>query len=217
MGKRASGKTKQIKREVAAEAARIMATEGQRNYLSAKQKAASRLGISSSLALPSNTEVELALKSYLSLYGGQQRAGHLLRLQTTALEAMSFLSPFKPRLVGPVLEGTADKHSRVSLHLFCDSPDELALFLSNQGITYKEEERRIRWYKAEYRQLPIFLIDANGVVVELGVFESKDIRQPPPSPVDGKPQRRASRREVALLLEAPLENGPLAIPVSQSY
>lgn len=217
MGKRASGKTKQIKREVAAEAARIMATEGQRNYLSAKQKAASRLGISSSLALPSNTEVELALKSYLSLYGGEQQRGHLLHLRKTALDAMSFFSGFKPRLVGPVLEGTADRHSRVSLHLFCDSPDELVLFLGEEGIAYKEEERRIRWYKAEYRQLPIFVTDANGVAVELCVFESKDIRQPPPSPVDGKPQRRASRREVALLLERPLENSPLTVPAPQSY
>ena len=56
---------KQIRLEVAAEAARIISTEGQHNYHAAKKKAAERIGVSERLALPSNIEVKEAL--HLSL------------------------------------------------------------------------------------------------------------------------------------------------------
>ena len=187
------------KREVAAEAARIMATEGQRNYLLAKQKAADRLGFSGALALPSNKDVETELKAYQSLYGGDNREQLLEQLRGAALEAMGFLSAFMPRLVGPVLEGTADKHSRVSLHLFSEIPDEVSLFLGENDIPYREESRRIRWHTGEYRDLALLVTEAGDVTVELCLYETKDLRQSPPSPVDGRPQKRASRQEVESL------------------
>jgi hypothetical protein len=57
---------------IAAEAARIMATQAQCNYRIAKQKAAERLGLNTKTALPSNVEVENALRAYQGFYGGQQ-------------------------------------------------------------------------------------------------------------------------------------------------
>ena len=59
------------------QAARIMATEGQRNYRAAKRKAADRIGVSSRLALPSNREVEEALRAYQEFYGGERHARQL--------------------------------------------------------------------------------------------------------------------------------------------
>ena len=53
-----NNKLSQARRMVAAEAARIMATQAQYNYRIAKQKAAQRLGINMHMALPSNAEVE---------------------------------------------------------------------------------------------------------------------------------------------------------------
>jgi hypothetical protein len=53
-------KLNQARRLIAAEAARIMATQAQSNYRIAKQKAAQRLGINIRMALPSNVEVEIA-------------------------------------------------------------------------------------------------------------------------------------------------------------
>ena len=53
-------KLNQARLEVAAEAARIIATEGQANYHAAKKKAAERIGVSQRLALPSNLEVQAA-------------------------------------------------------------------------------------------------------------------------------------------------------------
>ncbi|NND45060.1 MAG: hypothetical protein HKN58_07035 [Xanthomonadales bacterium] len=191
---------RQIRRGVAAEAARIMATEGQRNYRSAKQKAALRIGVSSRLALPSNKEVEAALREYQGCYGGEQHVRHLEKLRETALRVMHALEPYCPRLVGPVLEGTADRHSRVSLHLFNDPPDAVAMHLSEKGLSYRQEQRRIRWHDGGHRDIPLLVTDAEGVVIELALFNSIDLRQSPPSPVDGRPQKRAAMSEVECLL-----------------
>jgi hypothetical protein len=187
---------KQAKRAVAAEAARIMATEGQRNYLAAKQKAANRLGYSGAIALPTNRDVETELRSYQELYGGVRRQESLNRLLEAAVEAMHFLEPFQPKLVGPLLDGTADHHSRVCLHVFSDPSDEVGLFLAENGIPYREESRRIRWYQGEFRDLTVVVTEAGPVTIELSLFSMVDLRQAPPSPIDGRPQRRANRAQV---------------------
>ena len=71
----------QSRAQVAAEAARIIATEGQHNYHAAKKKAAERIGVSERLALPSNIEVKEALSAYQNLYGGEQHQDNLERLR----------------------------------------------------------------------------------------------------------------------------------------
>jgi hypothetical protein len=193
-------KFRQIRLEVAAEAARIIATENQSNFHIAKKKAAERVGISQRAALPSNLEVQDALQHYQRLYGGQEHANNLERLRLTAAAAMRLLQAFSPRLVGPVLDGTAGKHSRVSLHLFCDGPENLLLHFLEHGITFSQEQRQIRWHDGDYRLVPLLLIEQNGVKVELAVFSPIDLRQAPPSPIDGRPQRRAALDEVECLL-----------------
>lgn len=197
-----AGKQKihQLRRRVAAEAARIMATEGQRNFRLAKQKAAERVGVSSRLALPGNREVEEALIAYQGLYGGEAHNLHLSQLRRTALKVMRALEAYRPRLVGPVLEGTADRHSRISIHLFNDPPDDVALHLSERGLDFSYEERTIRWHNGNQHRLPLLVTDADDTVVELALFSNIDLRQAPPSPVDGRPQRRATLADVESLL-----------------
>jgi len=191
---------RQIRRDVAEQAARIMATEGQRNYRAAKRKAAERIGVSSRLALPSNKEVEQALRAYQGFFGGEQHTRHLEALRETALKVMRALDAFCPRLVGPVLEGTADRHSRVSLHLFSDPPDAVAMHLAEKGLDYKQEQRKIRWHDGSHRLVPLLVTDADGIAIELALFERIDLRQAPPSPIDGRPQKRAPLAEVECLL-----------------
>jgi hypothetical protein len=188
---------------VANEAARIMATEGQRNFMAAKRKAAERIGLNPNrLALPSNLEVEDALRAYQELYGGEQLVQNLEDLRETAIEAMRALEPFNPRLVGPVLDGTADAHSRISLHLFNDPTDAIMLYLQELAVSFRQEQRKIRWHDGGHRAIELLVTDLNGFVVELALFDSIDLRQAPPSPVDGKPQRRAPLYEVESLLAA---------------
>lgn len=200
---RLSTRFRQIRMEVAAEAARIIATEGQHNYHTAKKKAAERVGVSERLALPSNIEVKEALSSYQALYGGSRHHDNLDRLRTVAIRAMLLLMEFKPRLVGPVLDGTADEHSRVALHVFCDSPDFLVHYFLEKGAAFQQEQRQIRWHDGKHRTLPIIVFELDETTIELGVFDLVNLRQAPPSPIDGKPQQRASLPEVESLLDSP--------------
>ena len=195
-----NNKLGQIRRLIAAEAARIMVTQAQFNYRIAKQKAAERLGINIRNALPSNVEVESALRAYQEFYGGVQHIHHLQKMRKIALRVMRSLELFRPRLVGPVLDGTADEHARVSLHVFNDPPDAIAVHLLDRGLAFRDEQRKIRWHDGGYRQVPLLVTDTEDIEVELALFSNVDLRQAPPSPVDGRPQKRAPLTEVECLL-----------------
>ena len=194
-------KTDHIRQMIDAEAARIMVTQAQFNYRIAKQKAAERLGVCARTALPSNVEVENALRAYQAFYGGQQHFRHLQKMREIALRVMRSLELFSPRLVGPVLEGTADEHARVSLHVFSDPPDAVAIHLLDKGRIFRDEQRKIRWHDGSHRQVPLLVTDTDDIEVELALFSYVDLRQAPPSPVDGRPQKRAPVTEVECLLE----------------
>jgi hypothetical protein len=194
-------KMKQARQEVAAEAARILATEGQHNYHAAKKKAAERIGVSERLALPSNIEVKDALLTYQALYGGRAHHDNIDTLRRTALQAMQLLDDFQPRLVGSVLDGTANAHSRVALHVFTDAIETLVLFLLERGIAFDQQQRQIRWFNGEHRMVQVVVFELQGAEIEMTVFQPLHLRQSPPSPIDGRPQRRASLAEVHILLQ----------------
>src|SRR5215472_14772431 len=108
-----------LRRALAQEAARIMAEHGIRDFLVAKRKAAERFGVTDGAAvLPKNTEIEAALAEYQRLFGGESHVATLHAQRRAALRAMRYLREFEPRLVGPVLSGTATEHSEIQLHLF---------------------------------------------------------------------------------------------------
>ena len=150
-------KMKQARREVAAEAARILATEGQHNYHAAKKKAAERLGVSERLALPSNLEVKDALLSYQALYGGPDHRDTIGKLLRVAARVMQALQTLQPRLVGSVLDGTANAHSRIALHVFPDSVESAILFLVERNVAFNQEQRQIRWFDGQHRQVPVLV------------------------------------------------------------
>ena len=191
---------KQVRAEVAAEAARIIATEGQHNYRAAKKKAAERIGASERLALPSNIEVKEALRIYQNLYGGVQHQSNLDQLRTIAIEAMRLLEAYNPRLVGSVLDGTADEHSRIALHVFCDSPESMVLHFLENSVPFQQEQRQIRWHNGNHRTIPLIIFELRDTAVELSIFDPIILRQALPSPIDGKPQQRATLTDVECLL-----------------
>lgn len=200
MPSRSERQSQRLRQQVAAEAARILATEGQRNYRLAKEKAASRLGLSGRSGLPSNSEIELELKRHQAMYGGDEHGRQLTELRRAAVSAMKFFHRFRPRLVGPVLEGTADRHSRISLHLFCEHSEEVLAFLHRNSISFSQEQRRIRWHDGSQRDLELVVIEADGEVFELAMMAGSQWRQSPPDPVSGSSQRRAAVAEVEELL-----------------
>lgn len=211
MPKRATQRAGELRSRVAEEAARIMREQGVRDFLLAKRKAAERLGIVDRHALPANQEIADALAAQQRLFGGVAHHDNLRALRQTALKAMSLLRDFNPRLVGPVLAGTATPHSDVSLHVFAATPEEVAFLLIGRGIRYRTGDRRVRLAGGEHASYPSFEFDTGGVAVEATVFPEHGLREAPVCPVNGGPMRRARHDEVAALL-APGDTAEGAVP-----
>ena len=159
-----------------------------------------RLGISTHTALPSNAEVKNALISYQGFYGGEQHLLQANKMRKTAVRVMHLLEKFCPRLAGPALEGTAGEFVPITLHVFNDPPDAIAIHLLDTGIAFQNRQRKIRWYDSSHHQLPLLVIDVDGLEVELVLFSRLGLRQAPPDPVDGRPQKRAPLADVERLL-----------------
>ena len=199
--RKSSPRADHLRRALAQEAARVMAEHGVRDFLLAKRKAAERFGVVDGSVLPRNTEIEEALQEYQRLFGGESHVESLHAQRAVALDVMERLREFQPRLVGPVLTGTATLHDDVLLHAFADRAEALSMRLMDQGIPFEVGERRVRLSPERVVQQPALRLDVDGQPVEVVVFPVDGIRQSPVSPVDGKPMRRAAAAEVAALLE----------------
>lgn len=202
MAKRSSPRSGELRTRVAEEAARIMREQGVRDYLVAKRKAADRLGVVDRHALPANHEIAEAMAQQQRLFGGTAHHDNVRELREVALQAMRLLRRFNPRLVGPVLAGTAEAHTDVSLHLFAPTPEEVAFLLIEQGLRYRAGERRVRLANGDHATYPSFQFDAGEVAVEATVFPEHGLREAPLCPVSGGPMRRARHDELEALLES---------------
>lgn len=193
------GSAAQTRRRIAVEAARLIAEHGQRDFHMAKLKAATLLGLGDSTALPRNAEIEDALREHQRLFQSESQPRQLGQLRETAVEAMRFLSRFEPRLVGAVLEGTADSYSAVCLHLFTDNPDDLAVFLGEQRIPFQQQKRVLRLTAEIAETLPVFVFSAGDATIDLTVFPVDGLRRPPLDRISERSMRRADLDAVLAL------------------
>jgi hypothetical protein len=196
----AEGRSHQLRRRVALEAARLISEHGIRDYHQAKLKAAQRLGLGDDQGLPRNREIEDALREHQRLFQSESQPQALHERRGAALEAMRFLASFEPRLVGAVLEGTADAHSAVSLHVFCDSPEDVAVFLHERGIPFEQRTRTLRMDRQHSAEFPVLLFSAEGIAMDLTLMPHDALRQPPLDRVDERPMRRASLASLQAML-----------------
>jgi predicted nucleotidyltransferase len=200
MGRKNNNGLERARQLVAQETARIIVNHGIRDYGAAKIKAAERLGLSARGSLPGNTEIERAIEEHHQLFGGESHADLLRSMRESALSAMEALSRFTPRLVGPVLSGTADENSAVNLHVFADSAEAVAMQLDEFDIQYRPYERRLRIRHGQTDIFAGFEFRHKATVFQATVFPIDGIRQAPLSPIDGKPMERADARRVGELL-----------------
>ena len=200
MGRKSVNGNDRARRLLAQEAARIIVEQGVQDYGAAKRKAAERLGLTDRGSLPGNGEIEVAVSEHLTIFRGDSHSNLLQSLRTAALSAMQLLSPFTPRLVGPVLAGTAGEHSAVNLHVFSDSAEQVAVLLQQGGVAYRPFERRYKSRRGRTETYAAFSFLHRESTIEATVFPFDGIRQAPMSPVDGKPMRRADARAVQAML-----------------
>lgn len=195
-------RTRETRQRLAHEAARLMAESGIRDFHQAKTRAAARLGVRDESALPRNAEIEEALREYQRLFLGDQRLRDLQSKREAALEAMVFFERFDPRLVGAVLDGSADSHSAVCLHLHCNELEAVPLFLAERGVPVDEQSRRLRLDRERGAVFPVYVFSANGIAFDLTVLPRDILRQAPLDHGDERPMRRASLAALRELLAA---------------
>ncbi len=197
----AQTRTRERRHRLAHEAARLMAESGIRDYHQAKLKAAERLGIFDDASLPRNREIEEALREYQRLFQ-RENVDAVRQRREAALRAMEFFRAFEPRLVGPVLEGTADTRTPVALHLHADDADEVPRFLEQHGIPAEARDRRLRLDRERANDFPVWVFSAEELAFDLTVLPLDVLRQAPLSSLDEKPMRRASLAQLRELLAA---------------
>lgn len=196
----AETRTRERRHRLAHEAARLMAEGGIRDFHQAKLKAAQRLGIHDDASLPRNREIEDALREYQRLFLGDVQANGLRTRRESALRALEFFAEFDARLVGPVLEGTADANAPVTLQLYADDPDAVPRFLEEHRIPAEARSRHVRLDRERGDVFPVWLFSAEELTFDLTVLPADVLRQAPLSNVDEKPMKRASASQLRLLL-----------------
>ena len=196
----AQTRTRERRQHLAFEAARLMAEGGVRDYHQAKLKAAQRLGIFDDASLPRNREIEDALREYQRLFLGSDQPQEVRRRREAALRALDFFGDFEPRLVGPVLDGTADANSVVALHLHSDDADAVTRHFEEHGVPVVARNRHLRLDREREGDFPVWLFSAEDLSFDVTVLPGDVLRQAPLSGIDGKPMRRASATQLRTLL-----------------
>lgn len=126
-----------VRAEVAHAAARLIVDEGL-DHGFAKRKALRQLGLPANMPLPTNAEVDAAVRDEQSLYQEEgEQEERIARLRRAAADLMRILAPFSPWLTGSVLDGTAGRHAHIDLLLFPDSAKEVEIFLLDHGIPFR--------------------------------------------------------------------------------
>jgi hypothetical protein len=117
---------------------------------------------------------------------------------------MRLLKKFEPRLVGPVLTGSATEYADIQLHVFSDSAETVYTHLIDKRFEYEVFERKVRMTPERVISVPSVRFEMKNEIVEAFVFQRDGIRQAPVSPVDGKPMRRAGFADVERMVNVDL-------------
>lgn len=130
--------------ELAALAAQLIVEDGL-DYQSAKRKAFGQLTgrrqpRPAHESLPTNEEVEEAVREHLAIFHGEDQPIRLLQLRASALRLMDSLRPTELWLTGAAANGTATEHSGLHLATIGDSSKELGIALINLGLTVHSDE-----------------------------------------------------------------------------
>lgn len=177
----------QLRQEIAAAAARLVAQDGA-DYGSAKRKAARQvLGDAPSPpnVLPDNDMIEEQVRQYNALFLADSQPARLFQLRMIALQVMEALQQFHPLLSGPVLNGTAGPHDEIYLQLFAESAKEIHIFLLNKNVVLDmSESPHFKGARYDAVETASFLWKNEGV--HAAMYELDDMRGALKAKADGK-------------------------------
>ncbi len=119
--------------QLATQAAAWVVDEGM-EYGAAKRKAARQQP--GRPELPSNEQVEDAVREHIALFCAATQAQELQALREVALVWMHRLQEFRPHLSGAAWRGTATQRSAVHIDLYCDDIKAAEISLINTGVPF---------------------------------------------------------------------------------
>jgi hypothetical protein len=170
--------SKNIRFQVAHKAAQMMAEEGISDYAFAKRKAAKFFGLMDGEALPSNDEINDAIKEHQAIFFDEEHEARLKELRLEALSLMKKLSAFNPHLTGPALDGTAGRYPTIHIQLYADSMKEVEFFLLNHNITYETRDRKSNTKDSmqDKKVIPVLTLEGSVGPIELLIYHIDDLK-----------------------------------------
>jgi len=173
------GQIKQARIIIANRAAEIIMEEGITDYHFAKKKAAKYLGYQSSDYLPSNDEIDNALKEYQKIYQVDIDASLVRKIKDEALMIMELVKKFNPHLLGQLIDGLIPKYPILKINLYTDNMKEIEYVLLNNNIEFNLKDTNIsekRTKKKSLRNIPIIKIEGRWFPIELKVLDENDLK-----------------------------------------
>ena len=168
--------SKHLRFQVAHKAAQMMAEEGISDYAFAKRKAAKFFGLHDGDALPSNDEINNAIKEHQAIYFDEEHEARLKLLRLEALSLMKKLIAFNPHLTGGVLDGTAGRYPTIHIQLYADSMKEVEFFLLNHNVAYETRDRKSRTKDPmqDKKIIPVLTLEGSMGPIELLIYHTDD-------------------------------------------
>jgi hypothetical protein len=174
MARCTSTRDRNLRTLIAQGAARLIAEHGIPDWGLAKRKAARQLGLSERETMPSNDEIEQALRDYHTLFQAEEQAASLRAQRVDALRWMERLAEFQPALVGAVAEGWATQHSEIRLELTAEDPKAVERTLLNRGARFQPVATR-----PDHRDLGQLRVDTEAGMLRLVVLSPEQRRNLP--------------------------------------
>ncbi|MBM3360950.1 MAG: hypothetical protein FJY41_05905 [Betaproteobacteria bacterium] len=170
--------SKHLRFQVAHKAAQMMAEEGISDYAFAKRKAAKFFGLSDGDALPSNDEINDAIKEHQAIYFDKEHEARLKILRLEALSLMKKLIAFNPHLTGAALDGTAGRYPTLHIQLYADSMKEVEFLLLNHNIVYETRDRKSRTKDPmqDKKMIPVLTLEGSMGPIELLIYHVDDLK-----------------------------------------
>ena len=107
-----------------------------------------------------------------------------------ALQAMTLLQGFDPRLAGALASGTADRRLPIVLHVRAEHSDDVARVLIEHDIPARMRETRLRFPRAAAQPLPGVSFLAGEQEFVIWIFTEAQFRQRLPVGDESAPSTR---------------------------
>jgi hypothetical protein len=194
---------KRVREHIARIAAQMMYERVEKEYFTAKRKAARQLGLDCKYRpkdLPSNREIRDHIQILACMYEGESRRDNLKAMRIEALGMMRKLKDFHPALIGSVLTGHIRNGSDIDLHVFSDQVSAVTLALDDLGLRYDVERKRIVKHNEERVFTHVYV--AGRFSLELTVYPLCKLGYVFKSSITGKAIERATLPQLEQFLFA---------------